>query len=204
MTSRLIRLALRLGVLFFTSILLVGAFLGVKNMGWLSPFGINSESNDSRVIRTIERTQEVSLVSLGIQGITDEDRCATTFGKCMPGTGKKVFLQYSFAAKLGIDGTEVKVRKTGENAYVISVPEFIFIGYAKPTFKVAVEDGGVFDFVTPKIDKVEMINNILDDDAQESYIASNKEILEDQTRVFYDALIASVNPDAVTTFEFRS
>jgi len=37
----------------------------------------------------------------------------------------------------------VKVTKTGENAYLISVPKFKFIGYDKPTFKVAVENGGV-------------------------------------------------------------
>ena len=33
----------------------------LKNADWLAPFGIESESHDSQVIRATERTQEVSL-----------------------------------------------------------------------------------------------------------------------------------------------
>ena len=204
MTSRLTRSALRLLSLFLAFLLGIGAFAVVRDLGWLSPFGIQSESHDSQVIHAIERTQEVSLLSLGIQGITEEDKCAEAFGKCIPGSTEKVFLQYNFNAKLGIDGAEVKVTKAGKNAYLISVPEFSFIGYEEPTFKVATEDGGVLDWITPDIEKVEMINKILNDDAQTEYVASNEELLEDQTKVFYDSLITSIDPEAVTTFEFRS
>jgi hypothetical protein len=182
----------------------IGSFAAVSDLGWLSPFGIGSESHDSQVINAIERTEEVSLLSLGIQGITDENKCAEAFGECIPGSTETVFLQYNFDAKLGIDGAEVKVTKTGTNAYLISVPEFTFIGYEEPTFQVATEDGGVLDWITPDIDQVEMVNKILNDDAQAEYVASNEELLEDQTEVFYDRLITSIDPDAVTTFEFRS
>jgi hypothetical protein len=168
------------------------------------PFGVKSESHDSQVIQAIERTQEVALLSLGIQGIKEEKRCAEAFGKCVPGTGETVFLQYNFAAKLGIDGAEVKVTKTGEGAYLISGPEFTFIGYDEPTFKVAVEDGGALDWATPDIDKVEMVNEILNDDARKTYLASNEDLLQEQTKVFCDSLIASIDPALETTFEFRS
>lgn len=204
MTSRLTKSALRLLPLPLAFLLAIGVFAIVKNLGWLSPFGIESESHDSQVIHAIERTQEVSLLRLGIQGIKDEDQSADIFGTNIPGTKKKVFLQYNFDAKLGIDGAEVKITKTGENAYLVSVPKFKFIGYAEPTFKVAVEDGGVLSWGTPDIDKVGMINEILNDDARQTYIDSNKELLEDQAKTFYDSLITSIDPAVVTTFEFSS
>jgi hypothetical protein len=204
MTRRLTRSALRLLSLPLAFLFAIGVFTIVKNLGWLAPLGINSESHDSQVIHAIERTQEVSLLSLGIQGIKEEDQSAEIFGKSIPGTGEKVFLQYNFDAKLGIDGAKVKVTKTGKDAYLISVPKFIFIGYDKPTFKVATEDGGVLSWATPDIDKVEMVNEILNDDARQTYIASNDDLLEEQTRTFYDSLITSIDPTVVTTFEFRS
>lgn len=204
MTRRFTGWAPRFLSTFLALVLAIGLFAVVKNLGWLSPFGVESESHDSQVIRAIERTQEVSLLSLGIQGINEEKRSAKVFGTSIPGTGEKVFLQYNFKAKLGIDGADVKVTKTGTNAYSISVPKFIFIGYDEPTFKLAVEDGGVLSWVTPDINKIEMVNKILNDGARQTYISSNKELLEDQTKVFYDSLISSIDPDVVTTFEFRS
>ena len=179
-------------------------FVGAKNQGWLSPLGIESASHDSQVVHALERTEEVSLLSLDIQGIKNEDRRREIFGASIPGTSETVFLQYNFNAKLGIDGADVKVTKTGSNAYAISVPEFIFIGYEEPTFKVAVEDGGILRWATPDIDKVEMVNGILNDDARQEYIDTNEDLLQDQAKVFYNSLIASVAPDAATDFEFRS
>jgi hypothetical protein len=58
--------------------------------------------------------------------------------------------------------------------------------------------------VTPDINKIEMVNKILNDGARQTYISSNKELLEGQTKVFYDSLISSIDPDVVTTYEFRS
>ena len=204
MTSRLTKSALRVLSLLLAFIFGIGAFAVVKNLGWLSPFGIESESHDSQVINAIERTQEVSLVSLGIQGIKEEDQSGTIFGQSVPFSEKTVFLQYNFDAKLGIDGAQVNVTQNGRDAYLVSVPEFIFIGYDEPTFKVATEDGGALAWATPDIDKVEMVNEILNDDARETYLESHQQLLEDQTEVFYDSLITSIDPDAVTTFEFRS
>lgn len=204
MTRRLTKAALRLLSLLLTFLLAIGGFTIAKDLGWLTPLGINSESHDSQVIHAIERTQEVSLLSLHVQGIKDEDQSAEIFGKSIPGTGEQAFLQYNFNAKLGFDGAEVKVTETGKNAYLISVPEFIFIGYAEPTFKVAAEDRGVLSWATPDINQVEMVNEILNDDARQTYIASNEDLLEEQTRTFYDSLITSIDPAAVTTFDFRS
>lgn len=202
--TRTLTWALRAVALFLLAILALGALAGAKTLGWLSPLGIESEAKDSQVVQAIERTQEVSLVSLGIQGIKQESRSATVLGKSIPGTGEKVFLQYSFTAKLGVDGSKVRVQETGESRYTISVPEFIFIGNAEPKFEVAVEDGGLLSWATADVDKVEMINEILDGEAQQAHIASNEELLKEQTQTFYKTLISSVDPAAQTTFEFRS
>lgn len=204
MTRRLTGSALRLLSLLLAFLLAIGVFTVLKNLGWLSPVGIESESHDSQVIHAIERTQEVSLLRLGIQGITEKDESGKILGKSIPGTGKQVFLQYNFHAKLGINGAEVKITKTGKSTYLVSVPEFSFIGYDKPTFKVATEDGGVLSWATPDIDKVEMVNEILNDNARQTYIESNEELLEEQAKTFYNSLITSIDPAVVTTFEFRS
>jgi len=190
--------------LLLVLVLAVGGFTVAVKQGWLSPFGINSESSDSQVIQAIERTQEVSLLSLGIQGIKTERRDREFLGQSIPGSGEAVFLQYEFNAKLGIDGAEVDVTKTDENAYRISVPEFIFIGYSDPTFELAVEENGVLSWTTPDIDKLEMVNEILNDDARQTYLEEQRVLLEDQSKAFYDTLITSVDPAAKTTFEFSS
>ena len=49
-----------------------------------------------------------------------------------------------------------------------------------------------------------MITEILNDDARQAYVASNEELLKEQTKTFYDRLITSIDPALVTTYEFRS
>lgn len=202
--TRFAKTAQRAVTLLIAFALGIGAFGFVSNLGWLSPFGIGEESSDTQVINAIERTQEVSLLSLGIQGIKEQSRCREALDNCIPGTTETTFLQYTFDAKLGIDGAEVAVTETGTNKFTVSVPDFTFIGYDEPTFKVAVEDGGVFDWITPDIDQVDMVNEILNDDARQTYLDNNKDLLQEQTRAFYDTLITSVAPGAETTFEFRT
>lgn len=94
----------------------------------------------------------MSLLSLAVQGIRDEQQSAEIFGKSIPGTGQTVFLQYDFDAKLGIDGAAVTVTETGEKAYRVSIPEFSFIGYDEPSFRVAVEDGDILSWATLEIE----------------------------------------------------
>lgn len=75
-----------------------GATVAMMNLELLSPFGITSTSHDTQVIRALERTQEVSLISLGVQGIKEETANASVLGKSIPGTGKSTFIQYEFNA----------------------------------------------------------------------------------------------------------
>lgn len=172
--------------------------------GWSLPFGSRSESRDSQVIQAIERTQEVSLVSLSIQGITSQKTNATLFGRTIPGSSSSVFLQYTFKGKLGIDGAAVKVATVGQSAYRVTVPEFVFIGYDEPTFEVATEDGDFLSWTAPKPDTLKMVNEILDKKAQQKYLDSNQGVLKDQAKTVYTTLITTIDPAAVVTMEFAS
>lgn len=179
-----------------------GALLVAMNLDLLAPFGIASESRDSQVIRAMERTQEVSLVSLGIQGIKETKESASLMGQSIPGTGKAAFMQYEFTAKLGLDGGAVRLERLDEKSYLIRVPEFGFIGYDEPTFELVVEDGGILSFVTADIDEVDMINEILSDDARDTYLENYEQDLKDQTQVFYGTLIAGIDPEIEVSYEF--
>lgn len=202
--SQLSKGALRLFLVLLTFVLAIAAFTVVKNQGWLTAFSIESSSRDSQVIHAIERTQEVSLLSLGIQGIREEDQRGSVLGWEVPLTGKTLFMQYSFDAKLGLDGQQVEVTRTGENSYQVSIPRFGFIGYDNLDFKVAVEDGSALSWATPDIDQAELITEILNDEARETYVSKNEDLLRGQAELFYSTLISSVVPDAQTEFEFRS
>lgn len=203
MTNPVSKWAIRFFSLLAVFVAAVVALTLVMAAGW-SPFGLRSETHDTQVIQAIKRTQEVSLLSLGIQGIASKEQNRTVFGHDVPGTGESLFLQYNFRAKLGIDGSKVTVDTKGKNTYRVTIPEFIFIGYDDPTFKTAVEHGGVLSFTTRDIDKVEMVNEILDDDARQGYIDQNEDLLRDQAKLFYESLITSVEPAAVVTFNYTS
>lgn len=182
--------------------LLVGGLIVSRNLGLLSPLGVESTSRDSQVIQAVERTEEVALVSLGIQGITDEKRSSTIFGRNVPGTGETVFLQYEFAAKLGLDGAAVGIERTGSNGYRVSVPEFTFIGFDDPKFEEVVTDGGVLSFATPDIDKLKLVNKILGDGQKKEYLTKNQDVLEEQARAFYGRIITGIDPGAEVEYTF--
>jgi hypothetical protein len=93
--------------------------------------------------------------------------------------------------------------QTGESDLLVSIPGFIFIGHDNESFRSIVEDNGALSWATPEIDTVEMINKILNDDAQGQYIDSNREILEDQARAFYTGIVTSIDPTIAIRFEFR-
>ncbi|GAB3529906.1 hypothetical protein [Arthrobacter monumenti] len=166
--------------------------------------GAASETRNTQVINSITRQEQVVLVSLGIQGIQEEERSGQRFlGLEVPGSGRASFMQYSFHAKLGIDGKDVRITQTGEGKYLVSIPEFIFIGHDDPHFELATENNGALSWMTPKIDPVEMINDILDDDAKDQYIDANDVVLRDQAKAFYMGIIRSIDPTIDVKFELR-
>ena len=121
----------------------------------------------------------------------------------VPGSGRASFIQYGFNAKLGIDGQEVKIKQTAEDAFLVSIPEFIFIGHDDVNFKAAAVNNDILSWTTPEIDTVEMINNVLNDETKQQYIDSNEEVLRDQAKAFYTGIITSIDSTIVVNFEFR-
>lgn len=91
---------------------------------------------------------------------------------------------------------------TGDNSYLVTIPEFTFIGVDEPTYKLAAEDNGVLSWVTPDIDTTEMVNDILNDSTKQQYIEANIDTLEDQAKVFHTNVIMGVDPTVTVEFAY--
>lgn len=169
----------------------------------LALFEAESTSENTQIVDAVTRQEQVVLLSLGIQGISEKNEKSKFLGLDIPGSARASFIQYAFTAKLGIDGKDVEVVKTGDTDYLVFIPEFIFIGHDDETFKLVAEKNGLLSAVTPKIDGVEVVTSILNDDAQNGYVEANIEILQDQAKVFYTSIITSIDPSITIRFEFR-
>ncbi|WP_182354712.1 hypothetical protein [Flaviflexus huanghaiensis] len=165
-------------------------------------FGTEEQSDHSLVVHSLERSEEIVLMGLGIQGITEERVSRTVFGRSVPGSGRALFLQYNFQAKLGINGEDVEIEQRGEDGLHITIPEFIFIGHDDITFKTALEDNGALSWVSPDIDEPDVINQILNDQNVDVHVNANRDLLEDQAEAFYTGIVTAVDPNIRVTFEF--
>lgn len=184
----------------------VGVLLAIWAMTALfsfSPFGTNSNARDTQVVGSITREDQVVLVSLGIQGIAEKNGNSEFFGIYVPGSDRTKFIQYNFNAKLGIEGKDVSIAKTGRDEFLVSIPKFIFIGHNNEEFRLVAENNGILSFVTPEIDTVDMVNKILSPTAQRQYLDQNEDILKDQAKAFYGGIIKSIDPTVKVQFEFR-
>lgn len=168
----------------------------------LAPYQTTSAGSNTQIINAIERKEQVVLLSLGIQGISERTAGSKFFGIDIPGSNRASFLQYNFNAKLGLEGKDVKIERTGDHQYLLSLPAFTFIGSDNVSFKLAAESNGVLSWATPGIDPVETINQILNDEAKNQYVTANQQILTDQAKAFYTGIIRSVDPSAEVTFDF--
>lgn len=165
-------------------------------------FGTDSSSRNTQIVHAVTRTEQVSLMSLGIQGISSKNQKSTFQGIDIPGSERASFIQYSFSAKLGIEGKSVKIAQVAASEYLVSVPKFVFIGHSDVDFRLVIESNGVVSWVTPKIDTVEMVNAILNDDSKDQYIIANSDILKDQAKSFYGGIVSSIDPSISLKFEF--
>lgn len=166
---------------------------------WLREKG----AEDTQVIRSMRRTKEVSLLRLGVTGIISKENKSHFFSMEIPGTERARFIQYTFDAKLGFEGKEVVIKETGENTFDVTIPEFKFVGYDDPEYRVIVEQNGALSFGTKQIDSLDMINNILTDKAKKEYVDSNRDILEEQAKSFYTSIVNSVSPETKLHFTFQ-
>ncbi|MEL4358907.1 MULTISPECIES: hypothetical protein [unclassified Luteococcus] len=96
----------------------------------------------------------------------------------------------------------MKIKQTTPTSYVITLPEFIFIGHDKEEFKLAVEKNGILSWVSPDVDTADLITEVLGADAQQEQISRNRQALEEQARAFYVGIVKGVQPDATVELRF--
>ena len=92
--------------------LLVGASVALwaaNAFPQLTPFGSDSTQQDTQVINAVTRIEQVALVSLAIEGITENRNKSELFGVDVPWSERISFIRYSFDAKLGLNGEDVTV-----------------------------------------------------------------------------------------------
>lgn len=162
------------------------------------------ETRDVQVVKSIEREEQVVLVTTGLANVIDARREGLELlpGITLPGSERQTLIRYDFDAKFGIEGSDVTIEQRGTDAYLISIPEFIFLGYDNPVFTVVSENNGILSWTTPEIDNLDVIERKLTNDAVASEIDGIRPLLEEQARTFYTDIIKAIDPDITLTFEF--
>ncbi|TFB71886.1 hypothetical protein E3O06_11535 [Cryobacterium glaciale] len=178
------------------------AFGGLNALALTSMFSSSSTERDSQVVQSVTRVQEVSLLSLHIEGIDTKKANGKILGAVIPESEKTTILQYAFDAKLGIDGSQVKIESTGPESFRVSIPEFIGIGFDDVVFEDALESNKALGWLAPAAVQTEMISSILSDENKQKYIDQNEAGLRAQAEAFYSGIIGSVAPEVSIEFEF--
>lgn len=194
------KLLLSVVLVLVGAVVAAGALLVFKDpiVRWV---GEPTDKN-TQIVNAVSRTQEVALVTLGIEGIREQRTEAGQVLFLSIPNSRATFLRYSFDAKLGLDAKQVAIEARPDGSFLISVPSFIVIGLNNQNVEVAAENNDVLSWTTPEIDKVAMVNTILDNDLTDEYLAKNADLLRDQTRVFYTNIIHAIDPQASLEFAF--
>ena len=179
------------------------AFGGLNFLALGSLFTTSSTERDSQVAQFVTPQQEVALLSLHIQGIDRDVSNGKILGVDIPASEKTTLIQYEFDAKLGIDGSQVKIEPTGPGSVRVTIPKFIGIGFDDPVFEDPIESNNPLSWLAPPAVQTRMINNILSDENKQEYITQNEAALREHAKVFYRGIIASVDPEIITDFAFE-
>ena len=110
---------------------IAGAAIAMSRMPVLelsSPVDLITEDNTTLVVKSLERSQEVVVLQIGMVGIKDSTQIGTVFGVEIPGSERAVFLRYEFDAKLGFDGEDVQIEAVDETTVRVTIPECVLIG----------------------------------------------------------------------------
>ncbi|WP_396667360.1 hypothetical protein [Microbacterium sp. R86528] len=167
-----------------------------------------TESRDVQVIRSIKGEEQVILVTAGMTDVEEErdDGLTLGFGELklftLPGTERSVLVRYDYDAKFGIEGKDVDIAQTGDNSYLISIPEFVYLGYANPDLSVAAEKNGALSWTTPEIDVTAVFEELLSGQAVDEHIDGLRPLLEEQAEEFYSKIVKAIDPDVTLEFEF--
>lgn len=162
------------------------------------------ETRDVQVVRSVRGEEQVILMTAGITDVKEQRDNQKFFGLFdIPLSDRTVFLRYEFDAKFGIEGKDVRIDRTGDKEYRITIPKFQFLGYDNPDFSVATESNGLLSWTTPEIDKLKATEELLGDDAVGKHLDGLRPILEVQANKFYSRIVSSIDPEATLTFAFE-
>lgn len=208
--ARFFALRVRLWPLMTAVVLLVGGFVAAFASGALNVlalptlFGGSTLRESTEVVRFVVPEQQVVLASAHIEGLERESTDGNILGIPVPASARKTYIAYKFDAKLGIEGSEVKINpiEGEENTYRVSIPAFIFIGNSKPEFDSPIESNEVLGWLAEEANQTEMTNRILSERNAAKYVENSKEMLTTQAKFFYTSIIRSVSPDAEIKFIF--
>lgn len=195
-------------LILWPALVLVGALVAAGALLIVKPplgnwIGAPTDKN-TQIVNAVTRTQEVALVTLGIEGIRERKTENGQFLFLSIPNSRAAFLKYSFDAKLGIDAKDVKIDEQPNGSFLVTIPSFIVIGLDNQNVETAAESTDVLSWTTPEIDKVAMVNDVFGDELQAEYLAKNADLLKDQARMFYTNIITAIDPDITLEFEFAS
>lgn len=166
------------------------------------------ESRDTQVIRSIKGEEQVILLTAGMTDVKEEkaDGLRLAIGDLqlftLPGTERSLLVRYEYDAKFGIEGQDVDIQSTGSNSYLVTIPKFIYLGYANPDLSVAGEKNGALSWTTPEIDKSAVFEQILTDQVMKEHIDGFRPVLQEQSETFYTRIVNAIDPSIQLQFEF--
>jgi len=195
---------LLVAALFIGGIVAAFASGAMNAVAFSSIFGGNTVKENTEVVKFVVPEQQVVLASAHIEGIQKEGTDGKIFGLAIPASSRVTYLLYKFDAKLGIEGSEVKIDPVEgkKNAYRVSIPKFIFIGNSKPEFEDPIKSNDVLGWLAEEANQSKMTNSILGDRNAEKYVKNSNDVLTAQAKVFYTSIIQSVSPGAKIEFVF--
>lgn len=146
--------------------------------------------------------EQIVLTSVAAESISESTEYSTFNDYEIIGTGRTVYLQFTFTAQLGFDGMGVVAEEAGPGEYVVTVPEFAVIDHDDLEVQALAENNGVLGWITPEGDTTELIEEFKDNASLDVYVDDYRETLERQATAFYEGIIHSIDPDAVVTLQF--
>lgn len=175
---------------------------GVVTLWLASPFSLATQSRSTQAVEAMERKGDVVVLGLTVAGVDDKKTVGQLYDIDIPWTTRSVFLRYTFDAKLGFSGEDVKIETAGDTGIKVTIPQFVFIGSDNFKSEIASEDNGVLSWLTPEIDDRAMSEEILTDATKQAYVDKNVDELQQNAEAFYTDLVAAIDPSITLTFEF--
>lgn len=169
---------------------------------WVGRWFGASEQREIQVIKSVELQEQVVLVRSAIADLKPKADIQDINGIAIPWTDRSVLLQYEFDTMVGINGEDVTITRTGDNAFRIAIPDFILIGIDEPRYHVVNEVNGVLSFLTPEIDTLKLTEEVLTDEVKTEHIDGLRPVLEVQAKDFYTNIITAIDPNVTLEFTF--